>query len=423
MNEIEAIEYIHSVNWQRERPCLDRIKSLCASIGDPQNDLRFIHVAGTNGKGSFCSMLESVLRMSGMRVGLFTSPFILRFNERIKVNGEDITSDELVDIVEYIRPHADAMNGKCTEFELITAIGFEYFKRKGCDIVILECGMGGRLDPTNIIDSAVMSVITGISLDHTAFLGDTTEKIAREKAGIIKHGVPVLWCGQDADAYRVISERAKEMQSDMYVADKSVRVTGSSLDGTTFDCGAYHDMHIQLLGSYQPYNARNVICACEILNSIGYKVSSDDIYNGLSRARWLARFEIICKSPLFIFDGGHNPEGICAAIESAKMYFGGKRLCVITGVMADKDHAYMAEKISEIADTVYTVSPNNPRALDSEKYAEEFRRFGIHAESFESLSLAVSTAKDHAKEGGCATLVLGSLYMYGEVISELEREM
>lgn len=419
MNEIEAIEYIHSVNWQRERPSLDRIRSLCASIGDPQNELRFIHVAGTNGKGSFCSMLESVLRMSGMRVGLFTSPFILRFNERMKVNGEDITSDELVDIVEYIRPYADAMNGRCTEFELITAIGFEYFRRKGCDIVILECGMGGRLDPTNIIDSAVMSVITGIALDHTAFLGDTTEKIAREKAGIIKRGVPVLWCGQDADAYRVISKRASEMQSVMYVADKSVSVKENSLDGTRFDCGEYRDLYIKLLGSYQPYNARNVICACEILNGLGYNISSDDIYGGLSRAHWLARFEIICKDPLFIFDGGHNPEGVCAAIESAKMYFGDRRLCVITGVMADKDHKYMAGKISEIADTVYTVSPDNPRALDCKKYASEFDELGVHAESFESLPLAISAAKEHAKAKGCATLVLGSLYMYGEVINEI----
>ena len=187
-------------------PGLDRVKTLCKALGDPQDSLKFIHVAGTNGKGSFCAMTDSVLRAQGYRVGLFTSPYIMEFGERMRVDGENISDDELCSLVERVKPIADAMEDKPTEFELITALAFLYFAEKRCDYVVLECGLGGRLDATNVVKTSILSVITGIALDHTAILGDTHEKIAAEKAGIIKKGVPALWCGAHDGAERVIRE-------------------------------------------------------------------------------------------------------------------------------------------------------------------------------------------------------------------------
>ena len=420
MNQFEAIEYIHSVNWQFCKPGLDRITHLCEKLGNPQNKLKFIHVAGTNGKGSFCSMLDCVLRRAGYNVGLFTSPYILEFNERMRYNGENISGDDLAEIVEYVKGYADEMRDKPTEFELITAIGFEYFCRKRCDYVILECGMGGRLDSTNIIKNAILSVITTISLDHTAFLGDTIEKIAAEKAGIIKSNTPVLWCGGDNEAKNIIFQRAKELGSDFYTPDKEINIKSATLCGTTFDCGEYKDIKLNLLGSYQPKNARNVICACEILRRSGLYITDKNIYDGLFDAVWHARFEIINKNPIFIFDGGHNPEGVVAAVESVKEYLGNGKVCVITGVMADKDYLFIADRISEIADCVFTVTPNNPRALDANKYAEVYKAREIAATGYSELTEALRDAMEYAKKKNIPILSLGSLYMYTEVIDALK---
>ena len=191
MNYAEALEYIHSVMWMGSRPGLSRTKRLLELLGNPEKGMKFVHVAGTNGKGSTCAMLDSVLRAAGYKVGLYTSPYIVRFNERMCINGEPISDSELAELTAIVKPLAESMEDKPTEFELITAIAFVYFKRHNCDIVVLEAGMGGRLDSTNIITTPILSVITGIALDHTQFLGDTVEKIAQEKAGIIKKNVPL----------------------------------------------------------------------------------------------------------------------------------------------------------------------------------------------------------------------------------------
>ena len=207
----EAVAYIHSVAWKGSRPGLSRITELLHLLGDPQDRLQFIHIAGTNGKGSTSAMTESVLRAAGYKTGLFVSPYIKHFNERICFCGTPISDEALARVTATVKPFADAMEDKPTEFELITALGLEYFKRKKCDIVILEAGMGGRLDSTNIIEESELSVITGIALDHTAYLGDTVEKIAAEKAGIIKKGGTVLFGGEDKCAAEVIVAKAKEM--------------------------------------------------------------------------------------------------------------------------------------------------------------------------------------------------------------------
>ena len=417
MTYTEALEYIHSICWTFTKPGLERISALCEKLGNPQDELKFIHVAGTNGKGSFCSMIDSVLRSAGYKTGLFTSPYIKVFNERMQFCGENIADDELAEITEYVKPFADSMEDKPTEFELITAIGFEYFKRKGCDVVILEAGMGGRLDSTNIIKSSLLSVITGISLDHTAFLGDTVEKIAAEKAGIIKDGGAVLFGGNSKSVEEVIKAKAEEMNADYHFVDKSsLEIVTSDLTGSTFNYLGYCGLKLPLLGLYQPSNAANVLCALEILKARGFTVSEKAIREGLLAARWPARFEIISRDPLIIFDGAHNPEGIETAVASIKRYFGDRKVCILTGVMKDKDYNYIAGKFAEIADRAFTITPDNPRALPAEEYAKVLEEVGINATSYSSVSAALDGAKKYAKETDTPLLCLGSLYMYCEVI-------
>lgn len=406
----EALSYIHSVTWLGSRPGLSRIRELCRLIGDPQEKLRFIHIAGTNGKGSTTSMLASILKEAGYKVGAFTSPYVFRFNERMAVNGEPITDTELSDIIEYIRPYADAMEDSPTEFELITAVGFEYFLRKNCDIVILEAGLGGRLDSTNIISSSLLSVITGIALDHTEILGDTTEKIASEKAGIIKAGCPVLIGNCDSGAEKVIKDKAIEMGSAAYSVDYS-RISGlkMSLQSSTFDFSGFDErIGLSLIGAYQPRNAAVAISAAEILG-----IDKKHIVNGIKKAKWPARFEVLAKSPAVIFDGSHNPEGIRATVDTVKELFPGK-LNILTGVMADKNYKVMAGAIAEISDKVFCTVPSNPRALNSEEYASCCRSFGCNAASFSEVDNAVRAAYSDSIERDVPLLVIGSLYLYSE---------
>ena len=420
MNYNEALEYIHGISWTFCKPGLERIRALCESLGHPERELRFVHVAGTNGKGSFCSMLSEVLSAAGYRVGLFTSPYIYEFNERMRVNGENIRNETLAEITEHVRPHAEAMADRPTEFELISAIALEYFRRERCDVVVLEAGMGGRLDSTNVIRDPYLSVITGIALDHTVFLGDTVEKIAAEKAGIIKDGAPVIFGGEDDSAYRVIADTAEARGSEIYRADYS-RLAVHSADerGARFSYRDRSDLQISLLGLYQPKNASLVIDAVDILNRRGLSIDEQALREGLARARWRARFEVIAEDPTVIFDGAHNPQGIDAAVSSIKHYFPDRRVAVLTGVLRDKDYHVIAERISEVADRAFTITPDNPRALTAEEYAEELSHFGITATPTVGVGEALRLGMEYAAEQGTALCCLGSLYTYVEVIDAL----
>ena len=422
MNYNEALDYIHSISWTFCKPGLERIGALCESLGNPQNSLRFIHVAGTNGKGSTCSMLSSILKAEGYRVGLYTSPYIRFFNERMCVDGEPISNEELSEITEYVRPFADAMTDKPTEFELITAIAFEFFKRRGCDVVVLEAGMGGRLDSTNIIRNPLLSVITGIALDHVAFLGDTPEKIAAEKAGIIKDLAPVLYGGDDLAAGEVIRSKAKEMGSSYHtVPYETLHIHRSDLNGTHFDFGEHQGLEIALLGSYQPRNAALVVTAVEILRERGLEISEKALRDGLALARWQARFEIISRDPLTIFDGAHNPQGIRSAVESIKRYFGDEKVYLLTGVLRDKDYTAIAKDLAKVASRAFTLTPDSPRALSAAEYARTLCDAGIEAEFYETLPEALDAARNAAKRDGVPLICLGSLYVYATLIVEVEK--
>lgn len=416
MHYEQALQYIHSISWTFTKPGLERIAELCHRMGDPQKDLKFVHVVGTNGKGSFCSMLDSVLRHASYKVGLFTSPYIKEFTERIRVNGENIPREDLAEITAYVQPFADAMEDKPTEFELITAIGLEYFKRCGCDVVVLEAGMGGRLDSTNIIPASLLSVITGISLDHTAYLGDTVEKIAAEKAGVIKQGGVVLYCGEDARAEAVIKQTADRMGAKMLYADRTaLKLTRCDLRGSAFDLGEWKNVELSLLGLYQPCNAANVLYAVEELRRQGMEIADSAVYEGLRAARWQARFEKLSENPLVIFDGAHNPEGIDAAVCSVKHYFADQKVAVLTGVMRDKDYDYVASRLGEIACRAFCIKPDNPRALDAGEYAAVLTDKGVEASAHDSIAQALDLARAYALQNGCALVCLGSLYMYEQI--------
>lgn len=422
MNYKEALEYIHSINWEFCKPGLERIEKLCQGLGNPQDKLKFIHVAGTNGKGSFCAMLSSVLKEAGYKVGTYTSPYITKFNERMAINGKSISNKELSEITERVKTVADEMTDKPTEFELVTAIAFEYFYRNKCEYVVLECGLGGRLDSTNIIKTPVLSVITGISLDHTSILGDTVEKIAFEKAGIIKEGIPVLWCGEDDKAKKVICEVAKNRHATVYFPDHDeIIIKRSTFEETFFDYKNFRNVTIKLLGKYQPINCANVLEAICTLADNGLKIDHPNVINGLFKAVWHARFEKINESPLVIFDGAHNPEGVDASVDSIKNYFGSSKVYVLTGVMADKDYNYMARKIATVAECVYTLTPDNPRALPSEEYSKVYESLGVKSKAFETVKSAVECAISEAKRDGKALFCLGSLYMYNEIVKAIPK--
>ena len=314
MCRFDPVAWINTPRWQASRLGLSRMVDLLERLGRPQDELRFVHVAGTNGKGSVCAYVASVLQAAGYKVGLFTSPFILCFEERIRVNGENITGEELARAVAAVRPAAAAVEAACgdhpTEFELMAAVAFEHFRAVGCDIVVLEVGLGGRLDATNVIEAPEASVICRIGLDHTDLLGDTLGAIAGEKAGIVKAGAPVVSWPQESEAMAVIEAVAAERGCELFVpdfADLSVEpLAGAALRRFSWKGRGFET---RLLGSYQPFNAALALTAVDVLRGRGWAISDEAAFAGIASARWPGRFEVVDTAPLTIVDGGHNPQG------------------------------------------------------------------------------------------------------------------
>ena len=413
----QAIEYIHSNKWHNKRPGLDRIRALLAALGNPQKAVRCIHVAGTNGKGSVCAMLDSILRAAGYRVGLFTSPYIRRFHERIQADGKQIDDAMLAEITEYVKPFAEAMEDSPTEFELITAIGFEFFRRLGVEYVILEVGLGGRLDPTNVIKNPLLSIITDIDFDHTEQLGNTIQTIAAEKAGIIKTGLPCMYGGRDSSACRTIAQIAALKQAPFYTVDRTdYRVTEMNLSGTTFNFQDETDLRLPLLGIYQPFNAAIVLTALRIIEQNGVTVTRESLRRGLENVTWPARFELIRTNPIVICDGGHNPNGIAAAVQSIQRYFPEQRVNLLVGIMEDKSFDEMIELLKPIANRVFTVAPNNPRSIRAVTLKKYFESHSLPATAYESTHEAVKDAVSLSAQENTPLLCLGSLYLYGEIV-------
>lgn len=418
MNYQEALDYIHGIYWRGSKLGLCRTQELLGLLGNPQKELKFVHVAGTNGKGSVCAMLSSVFMACGYRTGLYVSPYIRRFNERIQWNGAPIPDGELAEITEYVSHFAEAMQDKPTEFELVTAIGMEYFKRRKCDIVILETGLGGTLDSTNSIDTPEAAVITAIDYDHIRELGGTMESIASAKAGIIKPHGDVIFYGQNEVARRVIAKKCEEQEAQLTIPDlASLRVKKSDIDGSVFDYTVngtvYSDLCLPLPGMYQTYNAALVLTALDRL-SRKFRIPKQAVSDGFARVQWPGRFELLRRKPVFIADGAHNPHGIKGTADSIAHHFPGRKILLIMGIMADKDVDAMLDLLLPLVKEAYAVRPDNPRAMDPTLLADKIRSRGIPAQAYAHVEDGVRAAYARASEDDILCAV-GSFYMYGEV--------
>ena len=421
MNVNEAIEYIHSVYWKGGHFGLDRVLTLLEKMGNPEKKLKYVHIAGTNGKGSTASMTASILQKAGYRTGLYTSPYIYRFHERIQINGEQISDEDLVEITEMVKPLADSMEQSPTEFELVCAIAFEYFVRKQCDIVVLEVGLGGDYDATNVIETPEVAVVTNIGLDHTDVLGNTLEEIARTKAGIFKEGGDAVVYRGIPSVEQVFEDVCREKHIRLKKADfDSLRLKAHSLDGQVFDCGSRKDLVLPLLGDHQLHNASVVLSVVDTLIEKGWNISEEHIREGLRDVSWPGRFDIVSREPLFIIDGGHNPQCIEALVKNIEDYLAGRRVVALTGVLEDKDYGDMYQPVMPLVDSFVCITPPNPRKLEAAELAAHLRGAGAQATACETIEEGVALALREAGETG-AVLCFGSLYTIGAIREALDQ--
>lgn len=419
-NAEQAIAYIHSVFWKGSVPGLSRTRKLLKLMGNPQNELKFVHIAGTNGKGSTAAMTASILRKAGYKTGLYTSPYIYRFNERMQINGQEISDEELTEITRYVKPLAQSMAESPTEFELVSCIAFEYFKRNNCDIVVLEVGMGGALDSTNVIDTPEVAVITNIGLDHTDFLGKTVEQIARTKAGIFKDGGNAVIYRSSESVEQVFEQVCASRNVTLTKADfESLQLISRGLDGQVFDCGQRKALQLPLLGDHQLHNASVVLSVADVLIAKGWNISEDNIRDGIRDVSWPGRFDIMRREPLFIIDGGHNPQCIEALVKNIQDYLAGRKVVVLTGVLADKDYADMYKPVMPLVQEFVCITPPNPRRLDAALLAQHLSEAGATASACGSIESGVASAIEKAGKDG-VVLCFGSLYSIGAIRDALD---
>ena len=436
MNWDEALSLIKGEDWKSVRAGSYRMRELMRLVGDPQKDLNYVHIAGTNGKGSAAAMLSAILSCAGYTTGRYISPHLIRVNERICVNNTEITDSEFAEAASTVRKAAEGMAEKPTIFELLTAIAFVYFRQRACDIVVLEVGLGGRLDATNIIEHPLVSVIMHIGLEHTEELGDTKEMIAYEKAGIIKPSCDTVLYAQSDSVTDVIKRVCEEKNSTLTVTDmskltakKPVLSADSEALSQTFSYRDREDVELSLLGAYQLGNAASVLDTVDILvGRHGLNIPDTAVRKGLNTVSWPGRFQVLCRDPLILLDGAHNPNGVRALADSISQYSGdnGLRLIMLMGVMADKDYGSMLDIFSEtkgidIAHFI-TQAPKGSRSLPPGILEEEIaKRFDCEVSSCgtiaEGLKTAVRIADDEkAKGSDTAILAFGSLYQAGEIL-------
>ncbi len=428
MNYTEARAYVDATAKFGIKPGLERIEKMMTYLGNPQDRLKCVHVAGTNGKGSTCTMLASILTGAGYRTGLFTSPYVIDFRERFMVDGEMISEEEFAGYMTRIKTVNDLLEKSgcnLTQFELITAVAFLWFAEKECDVVVLECGLGGRLDSTNVIKEPLCSVITKISLDHTDILGDTVEKIAGEKAGIIKPGCPVVLApNQRHEVVSVIVRRCAEIGSPLTVSGMDTVSVKAMLPTMTEVNYAGLRLMVPLPGPHQVENAITAVNAARELNERGLKLSDEKIVAGIAKASIPARFEIISHDPLVVVDGAHNPDGIDALCHSIDALLGGRSIVGIIGMLRDKAYESALSEIVPRFDMVLTVTPDSPRALSAKELsacAQQFAGEGVTVKPVDSLKKAASLALDMTDEAA-AVVVCGSLYLASDMLP-LMREL
>ncbi len=448
MNFRESMKYLDSVPKFSPKDVvsgavayeLGAMRTLMESLGNPEKQLRFVHIAGTNGKGSASAFLSQILIESGLKTGSFNSPAIERFTEQFRINGQDITEEAfagiLTRVASQIQQNLKEGKPQPTQFEILVAVMFLYFREQNCDIVVLETGMGGLLDATNVIPSPEAAVIMTISMDHTEILGHTLREIAFQKAGIIKEGTDVLLYPQKPEADQVFDEVCRQKKARLHrvnvcreareyslqgqvfdltlKADRQISLSGMPLPETSASGTKIRDLFIPLLGSYQCANASMAVAAAEALRRKGWPITEDSIRRGLKHTVWHGRFELMHQNPAIIVDGGHNPEGAAMLRDSLTRYFPNQKITFLMGILADKDYHKVIDTVGPLAKRFYTVPVPNPRALDPEQLARELRDAGYQAEARGSIEEATDEALRNCKKND-VICSFGSLYYVGKI--------
>lgn len=422
MNYNDALEFVHSLSKFGSKPGLERVSRLVSLAGNPDKDLKFIHIAGTSGKGSTACLCASILKSAGLKVGLYTSPYVIDFRERFVINGELIAKEDFCELCEKLIPLVKELNEQgeiITEFEFNTALGFVWFKEQKCDIVCLEVGMGGRFDATNLIDAPLVSVITRIGLDHTAYLGNTYGEVAFEKCGIIKKGSSVVsYPNQRKEALEVIEKTAKENSCEFSIPSLSdISEVSLSLFGSEFIFEG-EKYALSMSGEHQIHNAVTSIYAIRELKKYGFDIPSSAIKEGLKSVKCAARLEIISEKPLVLIDGAHNADKVSALFDFAKQFNG--KIVAICGMLADKDFEGAVSQIAPLCKAIVTVTPDNPRALSNIDMAKVSLKYCDDVEISESSQDAVNKAFCKLSEGDIL-LCWGSLYIAGEIREEIKK--
>jgi dihydrofolate synthase/folylpolyglutamate synthase len=432
----QALDYIYSfIDYEKEPKSRDadhydlrRMEELLGRLGNPHLKAKTVHVAGSKGKGSVSAMIASVLTASGYTTGFYTSPHLHTFNERIRVDGRLIPNEELVFLVEKLKPEVKAVNdkatyGRLTTFELITALGFAYFDLKKVDFQVIEVGLGGRLDATNVVHP-VVSIITSISFDHTEVLGNTLTEIATEKAGIIRaNGIAVV-SPQANEAGRVISDAAREYKAKLIQVGHDVTWLGLGFDSNRQSLrvkgrlGSY-ELTIPLLGAHQLENAATAVAALEVLMEKGFPITGENLSKGMAQVNWPGRLQILNRQPLVVADGAHNPYSARKLREALEQYFSFGRAILIFGVSADKNVPGMVAELRPLFNEVIVTRSIHPRSMATAPIVAEFQRYGVKAETTDDISIALPMALSHAgkKDLICVT---GSLFVVAGAIEQAQ---
>lgn len=425
MNYQESINYLEKEIGFASCPGLERITDLMEKLGNPERNLKVIHIAGTNGKGSATALLSSILKEAGYRTASYTSPHLDRYNERFIINGKEISDEAFANIITKTKQACQqlVLEGKeCpTLFEVVTGAAYLYFAEENVDIAIVEVGLGGRFDATNIIENPILSVIMSISMDHTDFLGNTIEQIAIEKAGIIKKSCPVVLYSQEELVYNIVQNKAKALDAPLYCPNEAeITICSQTLEGTIFHVKTssfhYDNLFLPLLGSHQVQNCITVLQACEVLKSRGIVLLENEIRKGIYKTLWAGRMEIFPKKPMVVLDGAHNVDGIRRLAESAHTYFKNQNITLILGVLGDKEYEKMAELILPLANQVILTEPQSERKLDAHKLANIVLHKELPFYVEVEIEKAFQKALKIADEDGII-LCCGSLYMIGALRS------
>jgi len=420
----EVVEYIESLQGYGIVPGLENITNLCEKLGNPQDELHFVHIAGTNGKGSTLAFISTILKEAGYRVGRYISPTIFEYRERIQINGRMITKKDLCRLTLVVKEACEALvkEGKPhpTPFEVETALGFLYFKEKACDVVVLETGMGGTEDATNLIRNTLVAVIASVSMDHMGILGKTLTEIAEQKAGIIKRGCRVVSALQPEEVSAVICGKCEECGVSLVIADANkVTKIKSTLEKQRFSYEEYKDIEISLVGRYQVHNAVLAIEAVKALQQLGYSVPEKAVYAGLKNTIWRGRFELLSKKPLFLADGAHNRDGAKRLSESIEFYFTNKKIIYIMGMLRDKEQDKIIERTVPYASQILTVPTKGARGTSAYELALKVSSHHSNVTALDSVQEAVELSFLMADKD-TVIIAFGSLSYLGELITIVE---